>query len=54
MRVSLFQRRTARVRRAVLHCRSTIVDNPDQSLSVTEIANRFEIPPHSVEGILAY
>jgi uncharacterized protein (DUF433 family) len=33
---------------------SAIVDNFDYGLSVTEIAEQFEIPPHSAEAILAY
>lgn len=33
---------------------SAIVDNFDYGLSIIEIAEQFEIPPDSVEGILAY
>jgi uncharacterized protein (DUF433 family) len=33
---------------------SAIVDNFDYGLSVAEIAEQFEVPPDSVEAILAY
>ncbi len=33
---------------------SAVVDNFAYGVSVPEIAEQFEIPPHSVEAILAY
>lgn len=33
---------------------SAIVDNFDHGLTVAEIAEQFETPPHSVEAILAW